>query len=244
VIPGGYIDIVFNVGDQVCLSDSGGVFFDQAGSSVAGPFDRFWRFHAKGRFDFLGVRFHLGRTPFWHSIPLKEVRNRAVPLAAILEKDDLKAELKALEIGLAQISLMEKRIACMEQFLFKFARFWEEPDAVVTRSLSLIDESKGRISIEALAYALQINARQLERKFTHRVGLSPKTFCRLARFHHAKSMLESIHEPSGADLAYACGYYDQTHLIQEFRLFTGLTPTRYERLQPVGFFLYDALSNR
>src|SRR5262245_38337113 len=86
VIPGGYIDIVFNVGDQVCLSDSGGVFFDQAGSSVAGPFDRFWRFHTKGRFDLLGVRFHLGRTPFWHSISLKEVRNRAVPLAAILEK--------------------------------------------------------------------------------------------------------------------------------------------------------------
>jgi AraC-like DNA-binding protein len=243
VIPGGYVDIVFNVGDQVCLSDSGGVFFARAGSFVAGPFDRFRRFHAKEMFEFLAARFHLGATPFFSDIPLREARNRAVPLDAIWEEKDLKAELKAIEISLAQISEMEQRIACMERFLIKFARHWKEPDTVVTRSLSLIEESKGRISIEALASALQISTRQLERKFTHRAGLSPKTFCRLARFHHAKSMLESAREPSGCDLAYACGYYDQTHLIQEFRLFTGQTPTRYERVRPVGFFLYDAQSS-
>lgn len=244
VIPGGYIDIVFNIGDQICSSDSGGVFFDRAGSSVVGPFDRFRRFRAKGRFELLGARFNLGRTPFFPYIPLREVRNRAVPLDAIWKEKYLKAEIKALEISLAQISETERRIAQMERFLIKFAQLWQEPDTVLTRSLSLIEESKGRISIEALAFALQINPRQLERKFTRRVGLSPKTFCRLTRFHHAKSILESNHERSGADLAYACGYYDQTHLIQEFRLFTGQTPSRYERLQPVGFFLYDALSNR
>jgi len=243
VIPGGYVDIVFNVGDQVCQSDSGGVFFDRAGSFVAGPFDRFRRFHSKEGFEFLGARFHLGATPFFSDIPLRGARNRAVPLDAIWEENDLKAELKAIEISLPQISEMEQRIACMERFLIKFSRRWKEPDMVVTRSLSLIEESKGRISIEALASALQISARQLERKFTHRAGLSPKTFCRLARFHRAKSMLESAREPSGCDLAYACGYYDQTHLIQEFRLFTGQTPTRYERVRPVGFFLYDSQSS-
>jgi AraC-like DNA-binding protein len=243
VIPGGYVDIVFNVGDQVCLTDSGGVFFDRARSFVAGPFDRFRRFRAKERFEYLGARFHLGGAPFFSDIPLREARNRAVPLDAIWEEKDLKAELKALEIILAQISDMGQRIAHIERFLIKRAQRWKEPDLVVTRSLSLIEESKGRISIEGLASALQISARQLERKFTHRVGLSPKTFCRLARFHHAKSLLESAHEPSGCDLAYACGYYDQTHLIQEFRLFSGQTPTRYERVQPVGFFLYDAPSS-
>jgi len=56
---------------------------------------------------------------------------------------------------------------------------------------------------------------------------------------HAKSMLESAREPSGCDLAYACGYYDQTHPIQEFKLFTGQTPTLYERVRPVGFFLAE-----
>lgn len=243
IVPGGYVDIVFNLGDRVCLSDSGSVFFDGPGSFIAGPFDRFRRFRAKGRFEFLGARFHLGGTPFFSDIPLRESRNRAVPLDAVWEEKDFTAELKVLEISLTQISEMEQRIACMERFLMKFAQRWKEPDAVVTTSLGLIRESKGQISIEALASALQISARQLERKFTHRIGLSPKTFCRLTRFHHAKSLIESVGQMGGCDLAYACGYYDQTHLIQEFRLFTGQTPTRYERVQSVGFFLYDAMPN-
>src|SRR5262245_32319370 len=64
VIPGGYVDLVFNVGDQVCLSDSGGVFFDRASSFLAGPFDRYQRFSAKGKFDFLGGAYFRGETLF------------------------------------------------------------------------------------------------------------------------------------------------------------------------------------
>jgi hypothetical protein len=47
VIPGGYADLVFNVGDQVCLSDSGSIFVAKARSFVVGPFDRFRRFRAE-----------------------------------------------------------------------------------------------------------------------------------------------------------------------------------------------------
>ena len=171
------------------------------------------------------------------------MRNQAVPLDAIWDEKRLKAELKALEFRLARMDETARQIADLDQFLMEFIQLWKEPDAVVTKSLSLIEESKGQISIEALASALQISARQLERKFTQRVGLPPKTFCRLTRFHHAKSMLESAGGPKWCDLAYECGYYDQTHLIQEFRLFTGQTPARYERARPVGFFLYDAQPN-
>ena len=116
-----------------------------------------------------------------------------------------------------------------------------EPDTVITEALGLIEEAKGQISVQALASALNISNRQLERKFIQHVGLLPKTFCRVMRFRQAKSLLESTRSPSGCDLAYACGYYDQTHLIREFRLFTGQTPVRYERVQPVGFFLYESL---
>jgi len=240
VIPGGYVDLVFNVGDQVCLSDSGGVFFDRASSFLAGPFDRYQRFSAKGKFEFLGARLFPGRNPFFSRLPLGEVRNRAISLDAILDEGYLKAELETLEIHLSRTDETAPRIAYVEQFLMKFIQRWKKPDAVVTEALGLIEESKGQISIGALASSLQVSSRQIERKFAHSVGLSPKAFCRVTRFHHARSMLESAREPRGCDLAYACGYYDQTHLIQEFRLFTGQTPTRYERVQPVGFFLYDA----
>src|SRR5215813_1568429 len=215
VIPGGYADIVFNIGDQVCLSDSGRVFFDKARSFVAGPFDRFLRLSAEGQFESLGVRFHPGKVPFFSDLPLGIVRNRAVSLDTVWEDQRIRPEIQALELRLTQVSGLGERISCVEQFLMKFIQRWRKPDAVVTEALELIGESKGQISIEALASALRISDRQLERKFTQRVGLSPKAFCRLTRFHQVKFLLESVCGPNGCDLAYACGYYDQTHLIRE-----------------------------
>lgn len=134
---------------------------------------------------------------------------------------------------------MAHRITRVERLLIRFLRRWKAPDAAVIQALRLIEESNGQIPVEGLATALSISGRQLERKFNQELGLSPKVFCRVTRFRQAKFLLESLSEPTGCDLAYACGYYDQTHFIRDFRLFTGQTPTRYERIQPVGFFLSD-----
>jgi AraC-like DNA-binding protein len=238
---------VFNIGDQVYLSDSGTIFFDQARSFVAGPFDRFQRHRAEGQFELIGARFHLGRAPFFARLPLGELRNRAVSLDEVWEEQALRAEIQDLELRLTQVSRMVERIDCVERFLMKFLRYWEEPDPVVIRAIDFIAESRGQISVEALTSEVRISGRQLERKFNQHVGLSPKAFCRVTRFRQVMSMIESIHRPSGGpsgcDLAYACGYYDQTHLIREFRWFTGQTPASYQRVQPVGFFLYDCLPN-
>lgn len=239
VIPGGYVDLIFNLGDQVYGSDSGALFFDEARSFVVGPVDRFQRFSTGQQFELLGVRLHHGRIPFSSNLPLGKVRNQAIPLEVVCEDKSLVSEIRALESRLPQISETSQRIACVERFLIKFLCWWKEPDAVVSRALELIQESKGRISVKTLASALCVSDRQLERKFTQHVGLSPKVFCRIARFHRVKSLVERAREPCTGGLAYACGYYDQTHLIHEFKLFTGHTPARYERIQPVGFFLYD-----
>ena len=239
VVPGGYVDIVFNVGDHVYLSGSGNIFFDKAKSFVAGPFDRFLGLRAEGQLSSLGVRFQLGKNPFFFDLSLRAIRNQAIPLAAVWADQIIRAEVQNLESRLAQLSATAERLACVEQFLLKFIQRWPKPNAIVAQAVGLIEAAQGRVSVEALASALRLSVRQLERKFTQHIGLSPKTFCRVTRFHLAKSLLESRREPSGCDLAYACGYYDQTHLIQEFRLFTGQTPAGYAKAQPVGFFLYD-----
>ena len=204
-----------------------------------GPFDRFQRFYVERHFEFLGVRFHLGKFPFFSHLPLREARNRAVPLDAVWKDQDLKAMIHALDRRLAQETGTAQRIKSVERFLVELLVHWSEPDTVITEALGLIEEAKGQISVEALAEAVGLSDRQLERKFTRHVGLLPKAFCRLTRFCQVKSLLESARKPNGCDLAYACGYYDQTHLIREFRLFTGQTPARYQSVQPVGFFLYD-----
>lgn len=69
----------------------------------------------------------------------------------------------------------------------------------------------------------------LTRRFKRQVGVAPKQFCRLTRF---RALFEAVYSSPRVDWAAAavdCGYYDQAHLIAEFKEFTGLTPTEFFR---------------
>jgi AraC-like DNA-binding protein len=86
-------------------------------------------------------------------------------------------------------------------------------------------------SIRALASDLGMSQRQLLRIFTDRVGLGPKGIHRVLRFQRLIRMLEAGGRPSWSRLAVGCGYFDQAHLIRDFRTFTGITPTQYTALR-------------
>lgn len=64
-------------------------------------------------------------------------------------------------------------------------------------------------------------------EFRHEVGLTPKLFCRVRRFQAMLQRAVREPRPDWSKLALACGYYDQSHLIRDFKLFSGLTPTEY-----------------
>ena len=239
VIPGGYVDIVFNLGGSVYTSDSDDLFIAAAKGFVVGPLDRFQRFRVAGRLQFFGVRLHPGRDCFISAdLALGETRNRAIPLDSVWGGKGAGAEVRFLEQRLVRLSETASRLALIEQFLMQRRQRFHWPDRLLMRAVDAIEAARGQVSIEELATALRVSSRQLERKFIRHVGLTPKAFCRVTRFRQAQCLLEGVGESSGCDLAYACGYYDQAHLIREFRLFTGHTPTRYESAQPVGFFLY------
>lgn len=237
VIPGGHTDIVLNVGERIVHDESDNTFIDKGGISLVGPFDCFRRFRSAGRFEYLGARFHCGKVPFSFNLPLTQVRNKSIPLENIRMHHDFADEIQMLNRCLAQVSNTSQRLSCMEGFLITLCGTCPEPDGVVSSALLRIEQTQGQIPIEILAAELRITVRQLERKFARYVGLSPKAFCRVMRFRHAKLMLGSTRD--SVALAYACGYSDQTHLIREFRLFTGYTPSCYDRSYPVGFFLYN-----
>ena len=72
-----------------------------------------------------------------------------------------------------------------------------------------------------------VTARQLERSFKYYTGVSPKEFINQERFRYALQAIR--HKQPGqdlADVALACGYYDQAHLSNEIRRYTGEMPSR------------------
>jgi len=87
------------------------------------------------------------------------------------------------------------------------------------------------MSVDLLASKAGISSRQLRRMCVWHTGVSPKYLGRIVRFRrvveHIGTAAARSMRPNWAELAAACGYFDQAHFIREFQEFTGLTPGRY-----------------
>lgn len=77
------------------------------------------------------------------------------------------------------------------------------------------------------ARALGVSERQLRRILHDGLGIGPKTFSRLRRFEHAVRAAQSARTINWSSIAVDAGYYDQAHLIADFRTIAGNTPRMF-----------------
>jgi AraC-like DNA-binding protein len=92
-------------------------------------------------------------------------------------------------------------------------------------SINHIIEARGLINIDHLAKRFCLSKRHFERKFKEFSGFSPKLYSRIVRFQSA--LQEYGSKKSLTDIAYDCGYYDQSHFINDFKEFSGYNPKIY-----------------
>jgi AraC-like DNA-binding protein len=94
------------------------------------------------------------------------------------------------------------------------------PARLARRAARLLEGDEVRV--ESVAKRLGVTARHLRRAFTESVGIGPKDFARAVRLQRAVGMAETSKD--WGRIAAAAGYYDQAHLIADFRELVGLTP--------------------
>ena len=82
-------------------------------------------------------------------------------------------------------------------------------------------------SVAEVARELGISERHLRRVFRQTLGVSPKAYAQLARFHRALRAARSDAPSSWARIAHEAGYYDQAHLSGEFRSIVGASPRAF-----------------
>jgi AraC-like DNA-binding protein len=95
------------------------------------------------------------------------------------------------------------------------------PDAV-RRAIAAITATHGDIDLEWVARQAGISPRQFRRRCLKASGLTPKHLCRVLRFRRVCALAGPGVEWAG--VAATAGYFDQSHLIRDFREFTGDTP--------------------
>ncbi|KAA3449229.1 AraC family transcriptional regulator [Mesorhizobium sp. SARCC-RB16n] len=84
--------------------------------------------------------------------------------------------------------------------------------------------SGGRTRIASIAERLGWSRKHLADKFSDATGIGPKMLSRIVRFNRALR-LSRQQTVDWADVAADCGYADQAHLVREFRVLAGETPT-------------------
>lgn len=117
------------------------------------------------------------------------------------------------------------RISRLEAELVDHFRRGSHPS---TRALAALAQWAGahplEMTVQRLADAAGLSTRHLNRVFRQAIGVSPKRYCRLARFHAGLAYTTGGEDNHWANVAIRLGYADQSHMIAEFREFSSLTP--------------------
>jgi AraC-like DNA-binding protein len=195
---------------------------------VAGMMSRAHRVEMREAVTTVAVRFLPGAARAFFNLPLHLLQDEHPSLDLLWPR----GETEALAAALWERDLrIDQRLALVEQALLARLRAGTPTQAgrLALAAVGLIEDAGGALRIEDLARTLGVSRQHLAAQFRERVGLNTKTFAMVCRFRRASAALR-MESPAGVDwpgLAGACGYYDQSHLIHEFRLFADETPEAF-----------------
>jgi len=193
------------------------ILFTRRGGTVrldaVGPMTRYSDYTLETGQVMVGVRFRPGAWRPLFGIPGDRLTDRIVPLEEFWGK---------------RARRLLDRLAA--------ARSWQECTAILSppraepppieRVVAWMERRHGCVTMDEVARECGISPRQLRRTFLEQTGLSPKFLARVVRFRRALG--QAPHAGGDfAGLALDCGYYDQAHLIRDFREFAGRTPGAY-----------------
>jgi len=157
-----------------------------------------------------------------------------IPMSELLGNDEfdgldlLGIEMNEVDERLREaVSFFEMK-TIVENFLLKRAGRLKQMLPIDHVLPSLIKQ-RGLLRIDRLASEACLSTRQFERVFQQRIGLSPRHFSRLVRFAQAWIIKEQHPGISWIKIAHECGYFDQMHLIRDFREFAGVNPSLVEQ---------------
>ncbi|HVL99490.1 MAG TPA: AraC family transcriptional regulator [Egibacteraceae bacterium] len=167
-----------------------------------------------------GIQIDLGPVAGFRLLgPLRDFTGLTVPLAAVFG-----ADAERLVDDLACAPDWPSRFRRLDRELTRRLASGMRPDPAVEHAWRRIVALRGRVSVTSLAHEVGWSSRRLRARFGEQLGLSPKRLALLARFGHAAQLLSRPDPPGLAQIASSAGYYDQAHLTNAVRAFSGLTP--------------------
>jgi AraC-like DNA-binding protein len=212
VIPDGAVHLLFHLAHPTAAH----------AAEVAGPSSSAAIITMTGIIESIGVQLRPGGVTALLGVPAAALAGRSVGLASLW------GDGAATIVERLAAAPRHRRAPLLEQLLLdRLARATADPHRGAALAMRRIATTGGRLRVGELAGELGVGERRLEQVFRDHVGLSPKAASRLMRFRAAVDLLQRTPRPSWADLAHDAGYYDQAHLVRDWKAVSGLAPTAF-----------------
>ena len=229
ILPSGTLELVVNLHEnELRIYDSPTTMAPKrlSGAIVSGAYSRPFVIDTREHASIVGVHFKPGGALPFVGAPPGEVGSAHVDLDAMWGR--AATELRA---RLIEAATPAQRFRILERSLLARLRRPFKRHAAVPVALARI--ARPRASIGQVAAQVGLSRRRLIEVFTAEVGMTPKLFSRVQRFQLALRAAQAPVVPEWAQLALACGYADQAHLIRDFVAFSGTSPAQLSDTAPI-----------
>jgi AraC-like DNA-binding protein len=204
-------------------------------SVLLGAHSRWFLVEAGRHISRMGVIFKPGGAAPFFAPPASELHGTHVPLEALWGRCDA----EEVRERLSAETTPEARFHTLERFLLtrlaretsRGATHNDTPHPAVARALRALLRAPKPRTIAQVVDESGLSHRQFIAVFRREVGMSPKVFYRLRRFLDVVYRARETDRVAWAEMALACGFYDQSHLAHDFSEFAGVSPTTYLRLR-------------
>lgn len=195
------------------------------GAHVIGPMGRARRTTPGSSFTQVGAYLTASGARDFLEFPVCEVADRVVALEELWGTEAIR-----LEERMGEAMNDPERVSALEATLLRRLKSSRRrrPRFDLAQLTACVQERGGNLSVETMAGLAGVSRQFLSRTFQDETGVNPKLYARLARFQ-AVLAASSTGPRDWADLAARVGYADQSHMIADFRRFSGSTPAKLTR---------------
>jgi AraC-like DNA-binding protein len=171
------------------------------------------------------VAFRKGKAHPFYPLPMSELTDHVVEADLVLGRGvlDLREQLLASQS-------VEQMFSRVERFLLQragAALTWDGPTRCIEYALANLTRQPDRLHFQRLSEQIGYSQKHFIHLFKAQVGTPPKQYMKIMRFQKAVIEIETGATTHWSELAQRNGFYDQSHFIHEFRMFSGFTPGEY-----------------
>lgn len=222
VLPDGCMELIFNLGDDVNRVMPDDTTLTQPRAFILGQITKPMWIAPTGRVETFAVRFYPGSFSYFTSLPMTKLADQDTKLEKVFDP----SKVESLSSAIKNAPDTQARISILESFLLSVLKDSVDSTDLVRSTVDKILNAGGSIGIKEMMESYERSRRQLERRYSKDVGLSPKQLCRIIRLQEAlRAMLDR--NKNLTDVGYDSHYYDQAHFIKDFKDFTGVSPREF-----------------